>query len=290
MARRVIRRGVRVAIALVCVFAASWPRSSLRTLPAATFTPRSPTARWWACSAWPALLESWLLGLGIGPLLERTARAPDSMRRADRRDQRRSDTCKTCPVMAPDAPIRMSAIPARRVFHHFTFYGFLLCFASTWVAAIYDNFLGWKAPYAYLSVPVVLGTLGGIGSFTGRSDFCAEDAPRSKNVDPGSHGPVFHRPCFSPPALPGFSLMLFAENGRHELAAGRSPCRGAGSICNASLSASSYTGSTGRRPSFRNALEQRSRDQAPKSAAMKAIARAWRGCRSRGSARLRSRE
>lgn len=56
---------------------------------------------------------------------------------------------------------------ARRVFHHFTFYGFLLCFASTSVAAIYDNFFGWKAPYAYLSVPVVLGALGGVGLIVG---------------------------------------------------------------------------------------------------------------------------
>lgn len=57
--------------------------------------------------------------------------------------------------------------PARRLFHHFTFYGFLLCFASTCVAAFYDNVLGWKAPYAYSSVPVVLGTLGGIGLIVG---------------------------------------------------------------------------------------------------------------------------
>jgi citrate/tricarballylate utilization protein len=56
---------------------------------------------------------------------------------------------------------------ARRVFHHFTFYGFLLCFASTTVAAIYDNFFGWRAPYAYLSVPVILGTLGGLGLIVG---------------------------------------------------------------------------------------------------------------------------
>jgi citrate/tricarballylate utilization protein len=57
--------------------------------------------------------------------------------------------------------------PSRRVFHHFTFYGFLLCFASTTVAAVYDNFFGWKAPYAYLSVPVVLGALGGLGIIVG---------------------------------------------------------------------------------------------------------------------------
>ncbi|HUA19098.1 MAG TPA: tricarballylate utilization 4Fe-4S protein TcuB [Bryobacteraceae bacterium] len=56
---------------------------------------------------------------------------------------------------------------ARRMFHHFTFYGFLLCFASTSVAAAYDNFFGWKAPYDYLSVPVVLGALGGLGLIMG---------------------------------------------------------------------------------------------------------------------------
>jgi citrate/tricarballylate utilization protein len=57
--------------------------------------------------------------------------------------------------------------PVRRVFHHLTFYGFLLCFASTCVAAFYDNVLGWKAPYAYSSLPVVVGTLGGIGLVIG---------------------------------------------------------------------------------------------------------------------------
>jgi citrate/tricarballylate utilization protein len=55
----------------------------------------------------------------------------------------------------------------RRVFHHFTFYGFLLCFASTTVAAVYDNFFGWRAPYSYLSVPVILGALGGLGLMVG---------------------------------------------------------------------------------------------------------------------------
>jgi citrate/tricarballylate utilization protein len=56
---------------------------------------------------------------------------------------------------------------ARRAFHHLTFYGFLLCFASTTVAAAYDNFLGWRAPYEYLSVPVILGALGGLGLIVG---------------------------------------------------------------------------------------------------------------------------
>jgi citrate/tricarballylate utilization protein len=56
---------------------------------------------------------------------------------------------------------------ARRVFHHFTFYGFLLCFAATSVATVYHYALGWIAPYPYLSLPVVLGTLGGVGLLIG---------------------------------------------------------------------------------------------------------------------------
>jgi citrate/tricarballylate utilization protein len=57
--------------------------------------------------------------------------------------------------------------PWRRWFHHLTFYGFLLCFASTTVAAGYHLILGWKAPYPFLSVPVLLGTIGGIGLVVG---------------------------------------------------------------------------------------------------------------------------
>ena len=55
----------------------------------------------------------------------------------------------------------------RRRFHHCTFYGFMLCFASTCVAAIYDYLLGLHAPYALTSLPVLLGTAGGIGLLIG---------------------------------------------------------------------------------------------------------------------------
>ena len=57
--------------------------------------------------------------------------------------------------------------PWRRYFHHATFYGFLLCFASTTVAAIYHSVFGWHAPYAYTSLPVMLGTAGGAGLVVG---------------------------------------------------------------------------------------------------------------------------
>ncbi|MBI2818327.1 MAG: tricarballylate utilization 4Fe-4S protein TcuB [Acidobacteria bacterium] len=56
---------------------------------------------------------------------------------------------------------------ARRWFHHFTFYGFILCFAATTVAAFYHYFWGWLAPYPFWSAPVLLGTVGGIGLLIG---------------------------------------------------------------------------------------------------------------------------
>ena len=55
----------------------------------------------------------------------------------------------------------------RRRFHHMTFYGFLLCFAATSVATLFHYFLGWEAPYSYTSLPVILGTVGGLGLIFG---------------------------------------------------------------------------------------------------------------------------
>jgi citrate/tricarballylate utilization protein len=57
--------------------------------------------------------------------------------------------------------------PSRRMFHHFTFYGFMLCFASTSVATLYHYAFGWHAPYGLFSLPVILGTIGGIGLLIG---------------------------------------------------------------------------------------------------------------------------
>ncbi|MBL0141000.1 MAG: tricarballylate utilization 4Fe-4S protein TcuB [Betaproteobacteria bacterium] len=56
---------------------------------------------------------------------------------------------------------------ARRRFHHLTFYGFLLCFTATTTATIYHYAFGWKAPYPFWSLPVILGTAGGIGLLIG---------------------------------------------------------------------------------------------------------------------------
>ena len=56
---------------------------------------------------------------------------------------------------------------ARRRFHHLTFYGFMLCFASTCVATLYHYLLKLEAPYALASLPVLLGVAGGMGLLAG---------------------------------------------------------------------------------------------------------------------------
>jgi len=55
----------------------------------------------------------------------------------------------------------------RKIFHHLTFYGFLLCFAATCVGTLYHYLLAREAPYAWWDLPVLLGTLGGIGLVIG---------------------------------------------------------------------------------------------------------------------------
>jgi citrate/tricarballylate utilization protein len=55
----------------------------------------------------------------------------------------------------------------RKHYHHATFYGFLLCFASTSVATVYHYVLGREAPYPWYDLPVLLGLLGGLGLVVG---------------------------------------------------------------------------------------------------------------------------
>jgi citrate/tricarballylate utilization protein len=55
----------------------------------------------------------------------------------------------------------------RKIYHHLTFYGFILCFASTSTATLYHYLLGREAPYPWWDLPVVFGTLGGIGLVIG---------------------------------------------------------------------------------------------------------------------------
>ena len=87
----------------------------------------------------------------------------------------------------------------RRRFHHLTFYGFMLCFASTSVATLYHYVLGWVAPYPVTSLPVVLGTVGGIGLLVGPAGLLWLNLRR----DP-AHGDTAQRPMDR-----GFIALLF---------------------------------------------------------------------------------
>ena len=75
----------------------------------------------------------------------------------------------------------------RRRLHHLMFYGFLLCFASTSTATIYDHFLDWRAPYPFFSLPVLLGFVGGLGLLAGTAGLIwvkivGDPAPMAKRI------------------------------------------------------------------------------------------------------------
>lgn len=77
----------------------------------------------------------------------------------------------------------------RKRFHHFTFYGFMLCFAATSVATLYHYLLGLSAPYALNSLPVILGTLGGFGLLVGPAGLLYLNFKRDK-----AHGDANQKP------------------------------------------------------------------------------------------------
>src|ERR1700676_1123389 len=66
----------------------------------------------------------------------------------------------------------------RKIYHHLTFYGFILCFAATCVATLYHYLIAREAPYPWWDLPVVLGTLGGIGLLIGPAGLLAEKFKR----------------------------------------------------------------------------------------------------------------
>lgn len=77
----------------------------------------------------------------------------------------------------------------RRRFHHFTFYGFMLCFAATTVATLYHYLLDLPAPYPITSLPVLLGIAGGIGLLIGPAGLLALNLRRHPD-----HGDARQRP------------------------------------------------------------------------------------------------
>ncbi len=78
----------------------------------------------------------------------------------------------------------------RKRFHHLTFYGFMLCFAATSVATLYHYFLNLHAPYALNSLPVILGTLGGIGLLIGPAGLLYLNINRNSEHGDSSQKPM----------------------------------------------------------------------------------------------------
>ncbi|HEV3086802.1 MAG TPA: tricarballylate utilization 4Fe-4S protein TcuB [Candidatus Elarobacter sp.] len=74
---------------------------------------------------------------------------------------------------------------SRRVLHGFVFWGFLAAFASTTAAAVEQDLLGIIPPFPLLSVPVVLGVLGGVAILAGAVGLIA--LKRRSDSEPVSH-------------------------------------------------------------------------------------------------------
>lgn len=96
--------------------------------------------------------------------------------------------------------------PWRRRFHHLTFYGFMLCFAATCVATLYHYVLHWPAPYPVTSLPVLLGTAGGLGLVVGPAGLLWLHRRRSR-----APGPVQGDPAQQPMDY-GFIALLLATS------------------------------------------------------------------------------
>jgi len=104
---------------------------------------------------------------------------------------------------------------ARRIYHHLTFYGFLLCFAATSVATLYHYAFGWHAPYPLYSLPVVLGIVGGIGLLIGPAGLFVLARRRDPVLIDGAHkgmDTAFIAMLFLT-SLTGFALMILRDTG-----------------------------------------------------------------------------
>ncbi|WP_456717076.1 tricarballylate utilization 4Fe-4S protein TcuB [Bradyrhizobium sp. USDA 4353] len=101
----------------------------------------------------------------------------------------------------------------RRFYHHLTFYGFLLCFASTSVATLYHYLLHREAPYPLWDLPVVLGTLGGLGIVIGPLGLYAAKRRRDPAmIDDGGRGmDIAFLAMLVLTGITGLSLLILRE-------------------------------------------------------------------------------
>ena len=90
----------------------------------------------------------------------------------------------------------------RRLFHHLTMYGFLLCFAATSVGTLYHYVFSREAPYPWYDLPVVLGSLGGLGLLIGPAGLVYARKSRDAALTSDSHAGLDN----------AFTVLLFASS------------------------------------------------------------------------------
>jgi citrate/tricarballylate utilization protein len=101
----------------------------------------------------------------------------------------------------------------RRLFHHLTFYGFLLCFAATTTGTLYHYLLDWPAPYDWTELPKLFGIPGGIGLVIGPVGLMHAKLKREPDMlDPAKFGmdTAFIAMLFATGAT-GLALMVLRE-------------------------------------------------------------------------------
>ncbi|MBI2255503.1 MAG: tricarballylate utilization 4Fe-4S protein TcuB [Proteobacteria bacterium] len=96
----------------------------------------------------------------------------------------------------------------RKYFHWSLFYGCMSCFASTLIATIYHHALGEIAPYPYLSLPVILGAVGGGAVVLGTIGM----ATTQDHTHPGIKTDQSLLPSLSLVAATGLLLLLLRES------------------------------------------------------------------------------
>jgi citrate/tricarballylate utilization protein len=72
----------------------------------------------------------------------------------------------------------------RRQFHHLTVIGFLLCFAATSLGTVYHYLLQLPAPYDWLTLPKLTGTIGGVMLFIGSAGLLYINKTMTKDIQP----------------------------------------------------------------------------------------------------------
>lgn len=103
----------------------------------------------------------------------------------------------------------------RRLWHHMAAYGFLLCLASTSTATLYHYLLAREAPYPWWDLPVVLGTVGGVGLVLGSAGLLVAKRQRDPALQDDTRrgmDTAFTAMLFAVGAT-GLALLLFRATG-----------------------------------------------------------------------------